>query len=187
MVPTRSSPPASSRPVLMPASTASWTWSGVSSSCTPSERYDRTARWSPLVIPRARARASSSVASSATAAATTARSAPSIWPTPGRTRKGRHRSGVSSHTRRRGGHLRHRRCQEWGVRSRPVRPGGWRCRGLRHGSRHRLGRVDLLAANAGIYDWSSAPPWETSDEAWYDQIGLRFEGVAQRQCPSCPS
>ncbi|WP_432992010.1 mycofactocin-coupled SDR family oxidoreductase [Dactylosporangium sp. CA-233914] len=40
-----------------------------------------------------------------------------------------------------------------------------------------LGRVDILVANAGIYDWSSSPLWETSDQAWTDQIGVCLEGV----------
>jgi SDR family mycofactocin-dependent oxidoreductase len=40
-----------------------------------------------------------------------------------------------------------------------------------------FGHVDVLAANAGIYDWSSSPLWETSDESWYDQIGVCLEGV----------
>ena len=40
-----------------------------------------------------------------------------------------------------------------------------------------LGRIDYLVANAGIYDWSSDPLWETSDESWNDQIGVCLEGV----------
>lgn len=40
-----------------------------------------------------------------------------------------------------------------------------------------FGRIDVLAANAGIYDWSSSPLWETSDASWYDQIGVCLEGV----------
>ncbi|GAB7006344.1 mycofactocin-coupled SDR family oxidoreductase [Nocardioides sp. AN3] len=41
----------------------------------------------------------------------------------------------------------------------------------------RFGRIDSLLANAGIYDWSDKPFWETSDDAWYDQIGICLEGV----------
>jgi SDR family mycofactocin-dependent oxidoreductase len=41
----------------------------------------------------------------------------------------------------------------------------------------RFGRIDSLLANAGIYDWSDKPFWETTDEAWYDQIGVCLEGV----------
>lgn len=40
-----------------------------------------------------------------------------------------------------------------------------------------LGRIDYLIANAGIYDWSSSPVWETSDESWNNQIGVCLEGV----------
>jgi SDR family mycofactocin-dependent oxidoreductase len=40
-----------------------------------------------------------------------------------------------------------------------------------------FGRIDALVANAGIYDWSTSPLWETTDDAWYDQIGVCLEGV----------
>ncbi|WPB90132.1 mycofactocin-coupled SDR family oxidoreductase [Streptomyces malaysiensis] len=41
----------------------------------------------------------------------------------------------------------------------------------------RFGRIDFLIANAGIYDWSDKPFWETSDEAWNDQVGICLEGA----------
>ncbi|MET3953180.1 SDR family mycofactocin-dependent oxidoreductase [Rhodococcus sp. OAS809] len=40
-----------------------------------------------------------------------------------------------------------------------------------------FGRIDVLSANAGVYDWSSSRLWETSDAAWYAQIGVCLEGV----------
>lgn len=40
-----------------------------------------------------------------------------------------------------------------------------------------FGRIDVLSANAGVYDWSSDPLWETSDDAWNVQIGVCLEGV----------
>lgn len=40
-----------------------------------------------------------------------------------------------------------------------------------------FGRIDILSANAGVYDWSSSPLWETSDDAWNVQIGVCLEGV----------
>ena len=39
----------------------------------------------------------------------------------------------------------------------------------------RLGRIDVLVANAGI--WTQAPFWELSDEAWEEMIGVNLSGV----------
>jgi SDR family mycofactocin-dependent oxidoreductase len=40
-----------------------------------------------------------------------------------------------------------------------------------------FGRLDAVVANAGIFDWSAKPLWETTDDAWRDQIGVCLEGV----------
>ncbi|MCR1784314.1 mycofactocin-coupled SDR family oxidoreductase [Nocardioides carbamazepini] len=41
----------------------------------------------------------------------------------------------------------------------------------------RFGRIDALLVNAGIYDWSDKPLWETPEAAWADQIGVCLEGA----------